>query len=142
VAKEFTTNAGLNSEHFGNFLDACKQRDASILNADVREGHLSAAMSHLGNISYYLKEDNHVSTSELSDELSKIDSRDDNQATLERTVAHLEQNGVDLEKYPLSLGARLEFDPEKEVFTNSEEGNQMLSRDYRAPFRCPAPADV
>ncbi len=108
----------------------------------MREGHLSAAISHLGNISYYLGEENRVSESELRGELEKIKSRDDNLATLDRTVAHLKQNGVDLDKYPLSLGARLNFDPEKEVFIDSEEGNALLSRDYREPFRCPTAADV
>ncbi|MCR9292588.1 MAG: Gfo/Idh/MocA family oxidoreductase [bacterium] len=142
LIREFRTRDNLNELHFGNFLEACRNRDASSLTAGVREGHLSAGMSHLGNISYYLREDNYVSTSELAAELKKIKSLDDNLATLERTVAHLEQNGVDLDKYPLSLGAQLKFDPEKEIFIGSEEANSMLTRDYRDPYRCPAAADV
>ncbi|MFK7737616.1 MAG: Gfo/Idh/MocA family protein [Pirellulaceae bacterium] len=140
--KEFRHSGNLNSAHFGNFLEAVDKRDASLLHADVREGHLSAAISHLGNISYYAQEDNHVSVAELRSKLEKVPSSDDNLATLERTVKHLEKSGVDLEEYPLSLGASLEFDPKQEVFTNSESANALLTRDYREEFQCPLPADV
>ncbi|MFN3190498.1 MAG: Gfo/Idh/MocA family oxidoreductase [Aureliella sp.] len=140
--KEFRHSGNLNSDHFGNFLTACEKRDSSVLNADVREGHLSAAISHLGNISYYLNQDNKVDVAELRSTLAKVPSTDDNLMTLQRTVAHLEQNKVDLERYPISLGAALEFDPSREVFTNSESANEMLTRDYRGEFRCPLPADV
>lgn len=142
LVKKFKVGGDLNSAHFGNFVDACRQRNAEMLNADAREGHLSAAVSHLGNISYYLGEDNHVSESELRDALGKIDSLDDDMATLDRTIKHLTQNGVDLEKYPLSLGPHLEFSPSEERFTNSEEANQLLSREYRDEFRCPTAAEV
>ena len=140
--KEFRHKGDLNSDHFGNFLSACRSRNAESLNADVREGHLSAAVSHLGNISYYMQQDNKVSVDELSSALSKVESLDDNQKTLERTIAHLEKNGVDLEAYPVSLGAKLDFDPDKEVFVGNEDANAWLTRDYRDPFRCPLPADV
>ena len=129
-------------DHFGNFIDACRSRDAGSLAADAREGHLSAAISHLGNIAYSLGEKNHVSESELRSVLRGVKSADDNMATLDRTIAHLKQNGVDLNKSPLSLGPQLAFDPDQEVFTNSEEANAMVSREYRAPFVCPRAADV
>ncbi len=106
-------------DHFKNFVEACQKRDMKHLNADVREGHLSAAISHLGNISYYLGEKNLVSIADLGAELAKVKSLDDNAKTLERTVAHLKKNGVDLDKYKLSLGPKLDFDPVKEVFTNN-----------------------
>ena len=51
--------------HFGNFVDACVSRKVEDLNADVREGHLSAGISHLGNISYYVGERNTVSVDEI-----------------------------------------------------------------------------
>ncbi len=128
--------------HFGNFLDACGSRNQETLNADVREGHLSAGMSHLGNISYYLGEDQKASPSEIATALSKVKSLDDNGKTLERTVAHLEQNKVDLNKYPLSLGPHLQFDPEKEVFPGNEAATALVSRQYREGFVCPKAADV
>jgi predicted dehydrogenase len=136
--KEF----GGGGDHFGNFISACESRNADELNADVREGHLSAGISHLGNISYYMGEQNKVSVKELAQELKNIRSLDDNQKTLDRTAQHLIRNGVDLEKYPLSLGTRLEFDPDKEVFTNNSDANQWLTREYRAPYVCPMAKDV
>ncbi|MEZ6125199.1 MAG: Gfo/Idh/MocA family oxidoreductase [Planctomycetaceae bacterium] len=124
-------------DHFRNFLDACQSRKVEDLNADVREGHLSAAVSHLGNISYYLNENNRVDRSAIAAALKDISSRDDNDATLDRTIKHLVKNGVDLDRYPMSLGALLKFDPEREVFTNNDAANSYLTREYRAPYICP-----
>lgn len=142
IIKEFRNRGNLNQSHFGNFLEACEKRDASLLNADVREGHLSAGMSHLGNISYYLGEKNHASAEDTKAALAKVNSLDDDNATLERTIAHLEQNGVDLTATPLSVGPHLMFDPETEVFGNSDDANRLLTRDYRADFTCPKAAEV
>ncbi|MCP4782255.1 MAG: Gfo/Idh/MocA family oxidoreductase [Fuerstiella sp.] len=133
VIKEFKGGG----DHFGNFLDACESRNVSDLNADVREGHLSAAISHLGNISYYAGENNKVTVEELSAALEGLKGLDDNQETLTRTVKHLEKNGVDLSRYPIALGPLLKFDPEKELFTNNSAANQYLTREYREPYVCP-----
>ena len=124
-------------EHFKNFISAVQSRKVEELNADVREGHLSAAISHLGNISYYMGEEHRLPVSEISSYLKDIKSLDDNQATLDRTTKHLVKNGVDLDKYPVSLGAFLEFDTEKELFTNNDAANALLTREYRAPYICP-----
>lgn len=35
-------------DHFGNFIEAVRARDNSILKAPIEEGHLSAALCHLG----------------------------------------------------------------------------------------------
>jgi len=40
--------------HFKNWINAVRSRRAEDLNADVLEGHLSAALCHLGNIAYRL----------------------------------------------------------------------------------------
>ncbi len=138
--KEFT--GGSDAYHFRNFLDACESRKFEDLNADVREGHLSAGMSHLGNISYYLGEKNKVSPAEAKKIVADVKSLDDNVATLERTVTHLTDNGVDLKKYPISMGPLLKFDPEKEVFPESKEATAMLTREYREGFVCPKADEV
>jgi len=41
-------------DHFANFLQAVKSRDAKLLNAPIEEGHKSSAFCHLGNIAYRL----------------------------------------------------------------------------------------
>ena len=138
VIKEFQGGG----DHFGNFLDACLSRQREQLNADVREGHLSASMAHLGNISYYLGEKNHVALAELKQALAGVKSLDNNEATVDRTVRHLTDNGVDLEKYPLSLGPWLKFDPQAEVFPDSPEATALVTREYREGFVCPTKDQV
>jgi predicted dehydrogenase len=129
-------------DHFGNFVDACVSRDPGELNADARVGHLSAAIAHLANISYYLGEENKVSVEEAKEIVADVKSLDDNVETLERTVQHLKDNGVDLKKYPLSMGPSLAFDPEKEVFPESAEATAMVTREYRKPYVCPKADEV
>lgn len=140
VIKEFT--GGSDQLHFGNFIDACISRKREDLNADVREGHLSAGMSHLGNISYYLGENNKVSPEEAKKIVANVKSLDDNEGTLDRTIQHLKDNGVDLQKYPISMGPLLKFDPKKEVFPDSKEATAMVSREYRDGFVCPKADEV
>jgi len=129
-------------DHFDNFVQAVRSRKYDSLNSDAFQGHLSAAVAHLANISYYLGENNKVSVRQAGAALDKVKSRDDNAATLERTVQHLKDNGVDLDKYPISMGPLLKFDPEREVFTNSAEANRILHREYRKPFVCPTAGKV
>ena len=139
--KEFKSgNPG--DPHFANFIDACVSRDYGSLNADAMTGHLSAAVSHLGNISYYVGEENYASPAEIRKVLEGVKSQDDNEATLNRTVEHLRANGVDLDKTPLSLGPQLAFNPDAEEFTGNSEANELLTRTYREGFECPAAADV
>ncbi len=128
--------------HFANFIEACYSRNVSDLNADVREGHLSAAISHLGNISYYLGEENRVSVDQCRSIVSDIKSLDDNLATFERTIQHLKDNQVDLDKYRLSIGPLLKFDPQREVFPDSAEATALVSREYRDGFVCPKASEV
>jgi predicted dehydrogenase len=142
VIKEFRSQGNLDAAHFGNFLSACEASDHTKLTADVREGHLSAGLSHLGNISYYLGENNLVTPEELKSALGGIKSLDDNAATIDRTVAHLEQNAVDLEKYKLSLGPVLKFDAQAERFVGNAEADELLTRKYRAGFEVPKPDSV
>jgi hypothetical protein len=67
--------------------------------------------------------------------LQTITSDDDNEETFSRTVKHLEVNGVDLKRTPLSLGVMLNIDTEKEVFIGNEEANKLMFRDeYRKGF--------
>ena len=50
-------------DHFNNFLQAVRSRDAKSLNADIEEGHLSSAYCHLGNIAYKLGRKLHINPS-------------------------------------------------------------------------------
>jgi predicted dehydrogenase len=41
--------------HYQNWVDAIRAGDRKILTCDIEEGHLSAALAHLGNIAYRVK---------------------------------------------------------------------------------------
>ncbi|MDO4584190.1 MAG: Gfo/Idh/MocA family oxidoreductase [Planctomycetia bacterium] len=140
VVKEF--KGGDDQNHYDNFVDAVLKRDAAILTAPILDGHLSAALAHLGNTSYYLGEKNKVSQEEIGKVLETIPSRDDNLKTLARTVEHLQKNGVDLSKTPLALGPQLEFDGAAEKFVNNAEADKWLTRQWREGFECPTAESV
>lgn len=74
--------------HMVNFIDCVRTRTLDNLRAPIEDGHLSASLCHLANISY-------------------------------------------------RVGRKLEFDPRRENFGADYEANQLLSRDYRAPFVVP-----
>ena len=59
--------------------------------------------------------------------------------SLERMLAHLAANEVDLTAEPLTLGPMLTMDPEKEQYVGeySEWANMYLKRNYREPFVVP-----
>jgi predicted dehydrogenase len=128
--------------HVTNFIDAVLANDPKKVTADARCGALSAAICHLGNISYYLGENNKISNNNLKQALQSVKSLDDNETTLARTVEHLNENGVDLNKTPLSLGTNLNIDVDKEVFIDNNDANAMMTRDYRPNFVVPEPKDV
>ncbi|MDR1385009.1 MAG: Gfo/Idh/MocA family oxidoreductase [Planctomycetaceae bacterium] len=132
-------HGGGDTSHFNNFIEAVQKNDSSLLRADAKTGALSAGISHLGNISYYLGEGNKVSIDEAKKTLEGIKSLDNNIETLERVIEHLtsEKNGVDLTKTPISMGPLLKFDSEKERFIANDKANELLTRQYRAPYVVP-----
>ena len=123
--------------HFRNFIDCVLNDDYASLNADARCGHLSAGLSHVGNISYYLGEDNKFSTEEARKIVADIPGNDDNLDTFNRTIEHLKANGVDLDKYPISMGRALKIDPKTESFVDDKEAQAMETREYRGEFVVP-----
>ena len=128
--------------HFNNFVDCVIAGTPEKLNADQRVGHLSAGLSHIGNISYYLGEKNYVSVEEGEKIVAKIPGNDDNVATYKRTIDHLAKNGVDFKKTPISMGEALQFDPDTETFVGNDAANAMLTREYRGEYVVPTPENV
>jgi predicted dehydrogenase len=119
-------------DHFENFLKAVRSRKREDLNAEVLEGHLSAAVCHTGNISYRLGQKKSV------DEIRAAVAPHAGAAeTVDRMVQHLEANGVDLKANPLTLGPVLQFDPKTEKAIGNEAASKLLTREYRAPFVVP-----
>jgi hypothetical protein len=52
-------------------------------------------------------------------------------------MAHLKDNKLDLAKVELGVGAVLPLNPKTERFTENEEANKMLTRNYRKGFEMP-----
>lgn len=126
--------------HFENFLKAVRSRDAKELNADIEEGHYSSALCHTGNISYRLGET--ATLASLTGKLTELKTNDNFKDTLERTVLHLKDNGVDLEKTPLTIGPLLTMDPKSETFPDNAAANKWLSRVDRKPYVIPAEGEI
>jgi predicted dehydrogenase len=118
--------------HFGNFITAVRSRKIEDLNADILEGHYSAALCHLANISYRLGQE--VPFNKASGSFG-----DNKQAveTLGRMEEHLEQNGMPSEGLKYQVGRTLSFDSRTESFIGDNEANGLLTRIYRAPFLVP-----
>jgi predicted dehydrogenase len=120
-------------DHFGNFIRAVRSRRREDLNADILEGHLSAALCHLANISYRLGQPQPFSerTRAFGDDREAYE-------TLARTEQHLRDNRVPLDRTSYRLGRRLTVDVRAERFTGDDEANRMLTRPYRRGFEVPA----
>jgi predicted dehydrogenase len=126
--------------HFANFLAAVRSRKLTDLNADIEEGHLSSALCHLGNISYRLGTP--MSAEDAGKAVADLKTTDNAKDTLERTLAHLKDNRVDLAQAKIQVGPVLPFDPKTESFPGNEKAGAMLTREYRAPYIVPAAGQV
>ena len=120
-------NVGTDS-HIQNFVDAVRSGNPSDLNAEILEGHLSAGLGHSATISYRLGKQ--ASIVEVKEVIEAFGGDDDNVDTLDRTISHLKDNGVDLDATPLTLGPVLEMDTQTETFTNNQTANSMSHRNH------------
>lgn len=134
------TFTGRGENHFANFLKAVRSRNVKDLNADILEGFQSTALCHVGNISYRLGQP--TSTGEIQKHLEESKVSHDVLETFERTVKHLADNKVDLEKSKLALGPLLRLDSDHEQFIGNSGANGYLTREYRKPFVVPSEAAI
>jgi hypothetical protein len=126
----------MDTGHMANFLEAVRSRKPATLNADILQGHLSAACCHQINISHRL---GRIETADVIIERTKSNS------VLSDAVAryheHLRGNEVDFGMKDV-LGPWLTFDATQERFVGEFAGqaNSLLQRAYRKPFVVPAVA--
>jgi predicted dehydrogenase len=120
---------GRSGDHFGNWLAAVRSRKVSDLNADILEGHYSAALCHLANISYRLGEDVPFNprTKAFGDDREAYE-------TLARLEEHLGKNKVRVESEKVRLGRKLVVKAESETIADDADANRLLTRTYRKPF--------
>lgn len=130
--KEITRFEG-SSNHYQNFCDAVRSRKEEDLHADIREGHVSSAMCHMGNVSH-LQGKTHS-----KQELDTMAGRNPHTAEAwQRMHEHLVKNGVDVdtEAGGVRMGPRLTMDPTTERFSD-DASNALLARNYREGFVVP-----
>jgi len=115
---------------FSNFIHCMRTRNHRELHADILEAHYSAALCHLGNISYRLGKEVPGTTAPVG--------LPDNPQVAESLAALKTQlkDALDLdwEKTTYQMGIKLDFDAEKEQFVGNDAANKLLTRDYRDPY--------
>jgi hypothetical protein len=120
-----------NLELRANFIKAVRSRKVEDLNSDILEGHLSASLVHMANISHRLgKETRPEQIAEA------IRTNKNFTESYDRFKTHLEANEIDLKKTPPTLGQHLQFNPKKELFTGpySKKANKLTKPKYRKPY--------
>lgn len=122
-------------DHFENFIQAVRSRKVEDLRADILEGHLSSALCHLGNISYRLG-----STLTVAEARDRVEGKQATE-TFGRFTQHLADNSLP-ESTQILFGENLAFDPQSETFVNNAKADELLTREYRAPFVVPAKGEV
>jgi predicted dehydrogenase len=126
-------SGGGDQNHFDNFVKAVRSRRHEDLNCDIAEGHLSAALCHIANISLRLGTEAPLAKADGVSPDTKVN------AFAARMVEHLKANKVDPEKTLARFGPDLTLDPKTETFTGAdkeltEKANALLFREYRKGF--------
>ncbi len=120
--------------HVANFVDAVLTRDLASLNAEAREGHLSATCVHMANISYRLG-----STQSPAEVLERARPNPVLTDAYERCQEYLQTNGLELNDSEVVFGPWLNLDADQQRFIGdfAQPANELSSRQYRKPFIVP-----
>ncbi len=118
--------------HFDNFLECMRSRKAENLKAEILEGHRSASLCHLANISHRL--------GVAVPWIHPVDSFGNDISTHEAWASmkqHLVDAGVKLNATTCRMGRKLVFDAAAEKIVGDDEANKLLTQPYRQPFVVP-----
>ncbi len=121
-------------EHFQNFIDCVRSRKAEELASDVLDGHRTAILAHLGNISYRLGQATPFSQAP-SGPAAENQLASETFSDLKRHL--VDAAGLNLSAATYQLGPALHFDAATERFHDSPEANRLLTLPYRADFALP-----
>lgn len=114
-----------------NFINALRTGKLDDLKTDIEQGHLSAILSHMGNISYQVGEQHPVE--EL---IANIKDNKYLYQVYQDMDEHLRKHGVDLAKEQIIIGKQLTMDSKTERFTGEHSmiANLFIKDTYREPF--------
>ncbi len=129
--KEF--KGGGDQSHFDNFVYSVRGGGVKGLHCDIAEGHLSAALCHLANISYRVGKETPMAAA-----IDCFSGSEQATEALTRMKEHLKKNNLDLTKAIGRVGPKLTIDPKTQFFTGGTDdlamANALLTRDYRKGF--------
>lgn len=137
--KQFVGDGGRG--HHANFFEAVRSRNPGLLNAPIREGHVSSACCHLGNLSYRLG-----SPAEPEGLRQVTGEFEEAGETVDRLLEHLRANQVDLKRTPMTVGPWLTLDAQTEKIVRVEDrdgsspleqAQQLAHGSHRPPFVFP-----
>ncbi|MEK7766613.1 MAG: gfo/Idh/MocA family oxidoreductase, partial [bacterium] len=129
--KQLKTFGG-GGNHFRGFIDAVFANDPVKVTAPPAEGHLSASLCHLANVSYRTGEPAGLGAAgapfghEIADE------------AFGRMRDHLKAQGVDPARAEYRRGRAVVFDGVAERIPADAQADALLTREYRKPFTLPA----
>ncbi len=120
--------------HQANFIEAMRSRKIGDLNAEILDGHHSAALCHMANVSYRLGKE--ANPSDIAEATKANPQMSD---AFERFKGHMAANEIDLAKTPATLGPWVTMDPNAEEFVGdfADQANALSRRKYREPFIVP-----
>ena len=117
---------------FGSFIHAVRSRDNADVNCDAEVAHYSAALCHLGNISYRLgKQD------AFSGNNNPFGKNEQIKGSLDMLQNNLKAVKIDLNETTVAVGRDLKFDPATESFPDDKQADALLTRPYRKPYIVP-----
>ncbi|MFP4171383.1 MAG: Gfo/Idh/MocA family protein [Candidatus Hydrogenedentota bacterium] len=132
--QSFSGDAG--GGHLQNFIDAVREQDRSILNAEVETILPSIQLCHMANIAYRVGElhQGEFTPDELNELASDFEGWSDQ---VESFFEHLDRNDIDTEAEDVHVTSVVEFDPETGYLagdSDTEENRVFQRREYREPY--------
>jgi predicted dehydrogenase len=120
--------------HLPGFIKAIRNQNPQSVPCSIEDGHISAALCHIGNISHRVG--NLTGPKEISE---KVHENALQYETWQRVVQHLANNSIDLNTNKITFGPKLRFDPSNEKFigSGSEQANALLKNNYRGEWMIP-----
>lgn len=127
-----TAARGPGGSIFENFIACVRSRRSQDQDAHILEGHYSAALCHLANISYRLGQD-----TSFAARPAELGDHEEVRKTFDWFRELLLGLDVKLDRATYRLGRPLKFDPAREKFVGDAEADKLLTREYRPPFVVP-----
>ncbi len=131
--RRFSGNGG-EQIHQQNFIEALRQRDASLLNSPIRIGSDTTSWCHVANIMVRAGDRfSRARAEQVPDDFGLWDR------LLTEMEEHLAAHGIDIESDAIRFTPLLEIDPDTERFVgdHAQAANGFLRREYREPFVVP-----